>query len=120
MPQKASGKSLERIKSLMGIRDIVNDLLSGTAKGGNDASADHLRAKLNKAYDAFVKNTDLSAARHGRCRYTRLQMAKMASALPCAIQTFPGSTAIQTSTRSPRSRNTMPRQIPPRSEPSSQ
>lgn len=52
--QKASGKVLKRFRSLMDIRDIVNDLLSGVAKGGTDASAEHLRAKLNTSYDKFV------------------------------------------------------------------
>lgn len=53
--QKASGKVLKRIRGLMDMRDVVNDLLVGQRAGGKDEASAHLRAKLNKAYDAFVK-----------------------------------------------------------------
>ena len=49
-----SETDIEKVKALVGIRDIVNDLLKSTAEGKLDATP-HLREKLNKAYDAFVR-----------------------------------------------------------------
>lgn len=59
VPQKASGKVLKRLRRLIAMRDIVNDLLAGQTQTGKtrtkDSARDHLRTKLNAAYDAFVE-----------------------------------------------------------------
>lgn len=53
-PQKVGIADQKRIESFIGLRDLVNDILALQACGKTDALP-HLRAKLNKAYDAFVK-----------------------------------------------------------------
>lgn len=54
VPQNLAATDAEKITSLVGIRDIVNELLANQAKGKSEKN-DDLRAKLNKAYDAFVR-----------------------------------------------------------------
>ncbi|MBU4053611.1 MAG: hypothetical protein KKA41_04525, partial [Proteobacteria bacterium] len=48
-----SGTRLERFKGLLGLRDDVRRLIR--AEIADDSSMDSLRAKLNKDYDAFIK-----------------------------------------------------------------
>jgi len=54
VPQKFAGKALKRLCLLVDVRDVVNQLLGGQAQG-KAADGAALRKKLNKAYDAFVK-----------------------------------------------------------------
>lgn len=57
VPHPASAPDTDRITRLVGMRDIVNDLLKTQLDGGDNAAeqAEHLREKLRTAYDAFVK-----------------------------------------------------------------
>ena len=50
-------KGLDRIKSLVGIRNTLRELLS--AELSNDSSMENLRKELNQQYDAFVKEHGL-------------------------------------------------------------
>lgn len=54
-------KGLERIKSLVGIRNTLRDLLG--AELSNDSSMEALRKSLNQQYDAFVKKHGLINSR---------------------------------------------------------
>lgn len=53
-PQNLGGPDTDKITALVAIRDVVNELLAGQAKG-ETKNNDALRQKLNKLYDAFVK-----------------------------------------------------------------
>jgi N12 class adenine-specific DNA methylase len=57
VPHPASAPDTDRITRLVGMRDIVNDLLKTQLDGGDNAAeqAEYLREKLRTAYDAFVK-----------------------------------------------------------------
>ena len=57
---KLSKPDIDRVSRLVGMRDIVNDLLKTQLSGAYNAAeqAEHLREKLRTAYDAFV-------AKHG-------------------------------------------------------
>lgn len=52
--EKMSGADVDRIRALIPIRDTINQLL-GNQAAGNNVDNDLLRKRLNKAYDAFVK-----------------------------------------------------------------
>ena len=52
--QKATGNTLKRLRGLMDMRDLVNDLLASSAQGKPEALP-NLRNQLNAKYDAFVK-----------------------------------------------------------------
>lgn len=54
VPQSFSADDAKRVRDLIGVRDIVNELLGNQAKGENETN-DALRKRLAKAYDAFVK-----------------------------------------------------------------
>jgi len=55
-----SGKSAQRVKGLLGIRDSVRDLVRlEMTEGTTDAQLKHLRLQLNSRYDAFVKENGL-------------------------------------------------------------
>lgn len=53
--QDIEGKVLKRIRGLMAIRDVTNEILVAQMRR-DTASTPELRAKLNEAYDAFVKD----------------------------------------------------------------
>lgn len=56
VPQKASGKVLKRLRSLIDMRDTVNALMAKQYNSAAvDTSTDDLRKQLNTQYDAFVK-----------------------------------------------------------------
>lgn len=55
-----SGKSAQRVKGLLGIRDSVRDLVRlEMTEGTTDTQLKHLRLQLNSRYDAFVKENGL-------------------------------------------------------------
>lgn len=55
-----NGKSAQRVKGLLGIRDSVRDLMRlEMTEGTTDTKLKHLRLQLNSRYDAFVKENGL-------------------------------------------------------------
>ena len=52
-PHEASKAEQEKLAALIGMRDVVNELLARQARGESEGR-DELRSRLNASYDAFV------------------------------------------------------------------
>lgn len=57
--QKLPTKTAERIKGMVGIRDITRGLLQAQLEDGSDIEIKKIQTELNDAYDAFTKKNGL-------------------------------------------------------------